>query len=134
MWSLGHRGVFPQDDHVEVIVAEDITSRFLNVISLFNGFIPLVAIQLRALQTGEVLTLSATKVLDHVALGAADDDDEIEAVTDRAYWELRSTKASVELADRLLARPDRRPIASNTKRRGPAKRLKSTALGLGQRF
>ena len=32
-----------------VLVAEDITGRFLNVISLFNKAIPLVAIQLRAL-------------------------------------------------------------------------------------
>jgi hypothetical protein len=27
-------------EHTAVIVAEDVTSRFLNVISLFNGFIP----------------------------------------------------------------------------------------------
>jgi len=33
-----------QYDHCAVIIAEDITSRFLNVISLFNGFIPLIAI------------------------------------------------------------------------------------------
>ncbi len=32
-------------DHTAVIVAEDITSRFLNVISLFNGTIPIIAIQ-----------------------------------------------------------------------------------------
>ncbi len=37
-----------------VIVAEDITSRFLNVISLFNKAIPLVAIQLRALEVKDV--------------------------------------------------------------------------------
>ena len=36
---------YPQYDHVAVLVAEDITARFLNVISLFNGFIPLVAIR-----------------------------------------------------------------------------------------
>ena len=100
-WDLERRR-YPQYDHVAVIVAEDITSPFLNVIALFNGFIPLVAIQLRALQVGEVLTLSATKVLDHVALGPADEDDEVEAATDRAYWEQRSTKASVALADQLL--------------------------------
>ena len=33
---------YPQHDHCAVIVAEDILSRFLNVISLFNGTIPLV--------------------------------------------------------------------------------------------
>jgi hypothetical protein len=55
---------YPDREHAAVIVAEDITSRFLNVISLFNRAIPLVAIQLRALDVGGVLTLHATKVLD----------------------------------------------------------------------
>lgn len=100
-WDLERRR-YPQYEHVAVIVAEDITSRFLNVISLFNGFIPLVAIQLRALQVGDVLTLSATKVLDQMTLGWADDEDEAEQATDRAYWEQKATKGSVVLGDRLL--------------------------------
>jgi len=45
-WDI-ERKRYPQYDHTAVIVAEDITSRFLNVISLFNGSILLVAIQLR---------------------------------------------------------------------------------------
>lgn len=36
---------YPQYEHCAVLVAEDITSRFLNVISLFNGVLPLIAIQ-----------------------------------------------------------------------------------------
>ena len=39
---LNRRPLGGQYDHTAV-VAEDITSRFLNVISLFNGSIPLVA-------------------------------------------------------------------------------------------
>jgi hypothetical protein len=100
-WDLERRR-YPQYEHVAVIVAEDITSRFLNVISLFNGFIPLIAIQLRALQIGDVLTLSATKVLDQMTLGAADDEDEAEQAVDRAYWEQKATKSSVALADQML--------------------------------
>ena len=42
-WDLERRR-YPQYDHVAVIVAEEITSRFFNVIGLFNGFIPLIAI------------------------------------------------------------------------------------------
>jgi len=38
------RKKFPQYKHCAVLVAEDITSRFLNVISLFNGNIPFIAI------------------------------------------------------------------------------------------
>jgi hypothetical protein len=38
-WDI-ERKRYPQYDHCAVLVAEDITSRFLNVISLFNGTIP----------------------------------------------------------------------------------------------
>ena len=43
-WDI-ERKRYPQYDHTAVIVAEDITSRFLNVISLFNGMIPNVVKQ-----------------------------------------------------------------------------------------
>ena len=39
---------YPQYEHCAVIVAEDITTRFLNVISMFNGTIPLIALQMKA--------------------------------------------------------------------------------------
>lgn len=92
---------FPQYDHVAVIVAEQITGRFLNVINLFNQAIPLIAIQLSALQVGEVLTLSATRVLD-LALPAPEEDDEPGQETDRDYWLAKGSPATVELADALL--------------------------------
>jgi hypothetical protein len=38
-WDI-ERKRYPQYDHVAVIVTEEITSRFLNVISLLNGTIP----------------------------------------------------------------------------------------------
>ena len=43
-WDI-ERKRYPQYEHTAVIVAEDITSRFLNVISLFNGMIPLMAVK-----------------------------------------------------------------------------------------
>jgi hypothetical protein len=46
-WDIEKRR-YPQSDHCAVIVAEDITSRFLNVISLFNSAIPIIAIQMTA--------------------------------------------------------------------------------------
>lgn len=55
---------YPQFEHCAVIVAEEITSRFFNVISLFNRSIPLIAIQMNLLEVGEVMTLSFTTVLD----------------------------------------------------------------------
>src|SRR3984893_1614099 len=90
---------YPQYDHCAVMVAEDITSRFLNVLSLFNGTIPLIAIQMQALKIGSCIILVLTKVLDEMARGVIDEDEDAEAApTDRAYWEDRGTKATVALA------------------------------------
>lgn len=100
-WDI-ERKKYPQYDHAAVIVAEDITSRFLNVISLFNGTIPLIAIQMRAVQLGSSVSLVFTTVLDQVQLGLVDEDEEVYEVTDRAYWEARGSKATVAIADELL--------------------------------
>lgn len=98
-WDIEKRK-YPQYDHVGVIIAEDITSRFLNVISLFNGFIPLMAIQVTAIETPEGIGLQFTKVLDTVRLGYLDDDEETSEPTDRTYWETkRGTKQTVSMAD-----------------------------------
>ncbi len=99
-WDL-ERKRYPQYDHTAVIVAEDITSRFLNVISLFNGFIPLVAIQLNAIKIEDQISLVCTTVLDQMILGLEEEDEEKEVV-DRSYWEKRGTKSTVTLADKLL--------------------------------
>lgn len=93
---------YPDREHIAVIVAEDITSRFLNVISLFNRAIPLIAIQLRALQVGDALTVHATKVLDLTSLPAEDEDVELEEAADRFYWEKKTSKQIVGVADVLL--------------------------------
>src|SRR6266853_2908155 len=55
-WDI-ERKRYPQYDHCAVLIAEDITSRFLNVIALFNGSVPLIAIQMQALRVAGKLTL-----------------------------------------------------------------------------
>lgn len=99
-WDI-ERKRYPQYDHTAVIVAEDITSRFLNVINLFNGFIPLVAIQMNAMKCGEQISLVCTTVLDQMTLGLVDEDGDEETV-DRSYWEKRGTKTTVAMADEVL--------------------------------
>ena len=94
---------YPQYEHCAVIIAEDITSRFLNVISLFNGFIPLIAIQMNAYKMGSEVGLVFTKVLDEMPLGLVEEDEEIQEVTDREYWLKRGTQATVKMADEILA-------------------------------
>jgi len=100
-WDI-ERKRYPQYEHTAVIVAEDITSRFLNVISLFNGSIPLVAIQMQAIQTGEQISLVFTTVLGERQLGPVEEDEEVQEPADRAYWEERSNKATVAIADQLF--------------------------------
>ncbi len=94
---------YPQYEHCAVLIAEDITSRFLNVVSLFNGTIPLIAIQMQALKVGDHLTIVFTKVMDELSRGLIDEDEDAKAApTDRAYWEKRATKATVSLTDQML--------------------------------
>jgi predicted transport protein len=101
-WDI-ERKRYPQYDHCAVLIAEDITSRFLNVISLFNGTIPLIAIQMQALRMGDSVTLVFTKVLDELDRGYIDEDEDAEsAPTDRSYWEKRGSRATVALADQML--------------------------------
>lgn len=92
---------FPQYEHVAVIVAEEITGRFLNVINLFNQAIPLIAIEMSALQVGDDLTLHATRVLD-LALPAPEEEDDPGQETDRSYWQQKSSPEIMRHTDELL--------------------------------
>jgi len=101
-WDLERRR-YPQYDHTAVIIAEDITSRFLNVISLFNGLIPIMAFQITAIETTDGIGLHFTKVLDTLRLGYVAEDEETNELTDRNYWETkRGTHSTVVMADQIL--------------------------------
>jgi predicted transport protein len=93
---------YPQYDHCAVIVAEEITARFHNVISLFNGNIPLIAIQMSAYRFGDGIALTFEKVLDEVTLGLLDEDEEVAEVTDRSYWVDKGSEKTVKMADTIL--------------------------------
>ena len=86
-------------NYVAVIIAEDITNRFFNVISLFNGSIPIIAIQVKAIKHNNNLGLNFTTVL---GLVTPDEEEEFGETVDRAYWEKRATKDTVRMADDLL--------------------------------
>ncbi|MCC6651658.1 MAG: hypothetical protein IT348_10970 [Candidatus Eisenbacteria bacterium] len=101
-WDIERRR-YPAYEHVAVLVAEDITSRFLNVMSLLSGTIPFVAIQLNALKVGEQVVLDFVKVLDQTELRTDDEDEAGEtAPADRAYWVQRSSEDIVRMADIIL--------------------------------
>ena len=100
-WDL-ERKRYPQYEHCAVLVAEDITSRFLNVIGLFNGTIPFVAIQMQALQVRDEVTLVFTTVMDELPRGLVEADEDEREITDRAYWESRGAKNALPLMDQLF--------------------------------
>jgi hypothetical protein len=100
-WDI-ERKRYPQYDHCAVLIAEDITSRFLNVISLFNGHIPLIAIQLNAYKFGDEIALVFTKVFDEMPLGLVEEDEEVKEVTNREYWLKVGTDETVKMADKML--------------------------------
>jgi hypothetical protein len=100
-WDI-ERKRYPQYDHVAVIVAEEITSRFLNVIGLFNGNIPFIAVQMHAYRQSDNISLLFTTVLSELHRGTDDEDETVEP-TDRYYWEARSSKQILEMTDGLFA-------------------------------
>lgn len=100
-WDL-ERKKNPQYSHCAVIIAEDITSRFLNVISLFNGFIPLIAIQVKAVKIEDKISLFFTKVLDETKFELLEEDT-IAEPTDRGYWEKKASKSSLKLMEKIMS-------------------------------
>ncbi len=91
---------YPQYDHCAVIVAEEITGRFMNVISLFNGSIPLIALQLSAYKQGDNFSLVFTRILDRISY--ANEEDEQLEVTDRRWWEGKSTPKMLKEVDSIF--------------------------------
>ncbi len=100
-WDIERRR-YPQYEHIAVIVAENITGRFHNVISLLNsnGSIPLIAMQIKAVEVKGALTLVATRVLDVVRQGT--DEEDAGVTVDRSSWGERTSEASMKILDSLF--------------------------------
>jgi RecB family endonuclease NucS len=97
-WDTERRR-YPGYEHIAVLIAEDITTRFLNVMSLMAGNIPLIAIQLSALTVGDNLLLNFIRVLNQTSLRR---DDVVEMggqEVNRAYWEERASPMSLSIMD-----------------------------------
>jgi hypothetical protein len=101
-WDIERRR-YPAYEHCAVLVAEDITSRFLNVLALMAGTVPLVAIQLNALQVGENVVLDFVRVLDQRLLRRDDVAGASLQPVDRSYWLQKSSAPVMQVADELLS-------------------------------
>lgn len=99
-WDIEKRR-FPNKEHKAVIIAENITNRFFNVISLMNRSIPIIAIQLNAVKIEDNISLNFTKVLD-IYEEPEDQEDLGGEIVDRHYWENISNPKSLALVDKLI--------------------------------
>ncbi|MXZ88663.1 MAG: hypothetical protein F4081_06005 [Dehalococcoidia bacterium] len=108
-WDI-ERKRYPQYEHVAVIVAERVTGRFLNVINLFNGAIPLVAIQLQLIEVEGKRTLVASRIVDLLQRGTDEEDKGIEV--DRKWWERKASTDVLTLIDDVLAQTNQ--VVSDT--------------------
>jgi hypothetical protein len=99
-WDI-ERQRYPSHDHRAVIVAEEITARFFNVIRLLNRAIPVVALQLSAFTFDNNVVLHVTKVLDVYEEMEPEEDTGGEQA-DRRYWERRANPTSLAVVDKVV--------------------------------
>ena len=101
-WDIERRR-YPAYDHRAVLVAEDIATRFLNVITLFSGSIPIIAIQVSAVCVSEHTGVIFLRVVDSTKLRKDDrlSTAEIKS-TDRNEWVSRVGREMIEVADKCL--------------------------------
>jgi hypothetical protein len=92
---------WPQRQHYAVLVAENITRRFFNVIHMLSHSIPIIAVQVALVDIAGKKALHFTKVLDtyeEIDDGATEQDVEV----NRDYWH-KKAKWTAETADTLLS-------------------------------
>jgi len=99
-WDV-ERQRYPAYDHKAVIVAEEITARFFNVIRLLNRAIPMIALQLSTFTFDNAVVLHFAKVLD--VYEVTEPEDEPGGQVDRRYWEKRASVASLAVVDKVIA-------------------------------
>ena len=100
-WDV-ERQRYPTYEHRAVIVAEEITSRFFNVIRLLNRAIPLIAVQLSAFPVGkDEVILHGITVLD-IYEEADEGEEETGEKADRRYWERRASESSLLVVDTII--------------------------------
>lgn len=99
-WDIEKRR-FPSKDHRAVIVAEEITNRFFNVIALMNRSIPIIAIQINAIKIDNKIVLNFTKVLD--IYETPEDEEKLGGEeVGRPYWEKKTHPKSIAIMDEMI--------------------------------
>jgi hypothetical protein len=99
-WDL-ERNKNPKYGHIAVLIAEDVTARFLNVISLLNRTIPIILIQMKAVVVDDKMTLVFTRVLDASPSMYVEEEDAGPS-TSRDDWLTKSTPTMLSVCDSVL--------------------------------
>ena len=100
-WDIERRR-FPSKDHRAVIIAEEITNRFFNVIALMNRSIPIIAIQVNALKIDSKVILNFTTVLD--IYEEPEDEEKLGGEeVGRPYWVKKAHAKSLGIMDDMIA-------------------------------
>jgi len=97
-WDM-ERQRYPTLEHRAVIVAEEITARFFNVIRLLNRAVPIIAIQLSAFRLGDEVVLQFIRVLDTYEFGGEPGDEDGAEPADRGYWEKKTKPESLAVVE-----------------------------------
>lgn len=75
---------WPKRSHTAVLVAEEITSRFFNVVHLLSMAVPIIGIQSTIVQAGETTALHFTKVID--SYEEPEEEDGPQQTYDEKHW------------------------------------------------
>ena len=98
-WDI-EKSRYPNIKHRAVIIAEEITARFFNVIALLHRSVPLIAIQLSAFTVEADLFIHFTRVLDFVE-PVEDEEPSGGTQKGRDYW-LKANPVFIEIFDKIL--------------------------------
>jgi hypothetical protein len=94
----------PQVDHCAVIVAENITSRFFNVLRLLNRAVPMIAVQISAFRMSDTEVVIHPVTVLNISEELEDDVDVDPAErADRPYWEKKAPPEFLTIVDRIVA-------------------------------
>lgn len=75
---------WPNRSHTAVLIAEEITSRFYNVVHLLSMAVPIVGIQANIVEVASVRALHFTKVID--SYDEPEEDDTPQQTFDETHW------------------------------------------------
>lgn len=92
---------WPQRQHYAVLVAEQITRRFFNVIHILSHSVPIIAVQASLIESNGKRSLFFTKVLD--TFEEVDDGSSVlEVEVNREFWN-KKARWTADAADKLLS-------------------------------